>query len=89
VATRSLSTRKVQLSRLVYASIYILTLFPAAEEAEKKDIGVNDDDDALASRFTARLLRFLLKGFLAKDKTVRYRVLQIIAEVICYLGEIK
>jgi condensin complex subunit 3 len=39
---------------IVAFHLFIFTPFPAAEEAETKVIGVNDDDDALASRFTAR-----------------------------------
>lgn len=48
-----------------------------------------DDDDSVASRFTARLLRFLLKGIATKDKNVRYRVLQTLVEMISHLGEIE
>ncbi|KAJ8693485.1 chromosome condensation complex Condensin, subunit G [Pleurotus ostreatus] len=46
------------------------------------------DDDTTASRFTASLLGHLLEGFEAKDKTVRYRVLQIITEMVAHLGEL-
>jgi condensin complex subunit 3 len=49
----------------------------------------DDDEDTPISRFTARLLRFLLKGFLAKDKTVRYRVVHLVAEMVASLGEIE
>ena len=67
-----------------------LILDQAAEEATKKEDDVEvDDDDTTASRFTTRLLRFLLKGCVAKDKAVRYRVLQLIAEMVSYLGEIE
>jgi len=51
--------------------------------------GQQENDDNLASRFTARLLRFLLKGISAKDKNVRYRVLQTLVEMISHLGEIE
>ncbi|KAG6826590.1 hypothetical protein H0H92_015229 [Tricholoma furcatifolium] len=54
-----------------------------AEEAEEED-----DDDSMASRFTVRLLKFFLKGFQAKDKTVRFRVLQAVAEMVSHLGEL-
>ncbi|EPS93226.1 hypothetical protein FOMPIDRAFT_1056181 [Fomitopsis schrenkii] len=56
----------------------------ATENAETKE----DEDETTASRFVARILRFLLSGCLAKDKNVRYRVLQTIAEMIAHLGEI-
>lgn len=49
----------------------------------------DEDNDTTASRFTAKLLNFLLKGFQAKDKVVRYRVISIAAEMISYLGELE
>ena len=49
----------------------------------------NDDDDTTAARFIARLLKFLLKGFVAKDKVVRYRCVHILAEMVAHLGEIE
>ncbi|KAI0073109.1 ARM repeat-containing protein [Panus rudis PR-1116 ss-1] len=59
------------------------------EEAKKKPPpGPDDDDDTVASRFVSRVLRFLFQGSLSKDKVVRFRVLQCIAEIIPYLGEI-
>lgn len=53
------------------------------EEEEEED-----DDDTPTSRFISRLLRFLLKGFGAKDKIARYRAVQISAGVVSHLGEI-
>ena len=47
------------------------------------------DDDTTASRFTAFLLREFLPGFEVKDKNVRYRTLQTVAEMVSHLGEIK
>lgn len=47
-----------------------------------------DDEDTPTSRFISRLLRFLLKGFQAKDKVARYRSVQISAAVVSHLGEI-
>ncbi len=49
----------------------------------------DDDDDTTASRFVSRLLRYILKGFEAKDKNVRYRVVQMVAEMVPYLGELE
>lgn len=62
----------------------------AAEQAKNqpKDDD-DDDDDTPTSRFTTRLLRFLLKGFASKDKTVRYRVVHLVAEMVSSLGEIE
>ena len=53
--------------------------------AEEED----DDDDTTASRFTAKILKWLMSGFMAKDKNVRYRVLQTVAEMVAYLGVIE
>jgi condensin complex subunit 3 len=60
---------------------------PAVEQLVKQE--EDNDEDSTASRFTARLLKFLLKGFLAKDKVVRYRVLHLMAEMVSHLGEIE
>ncbi|KAF8797851.1 hypothetical protein BYT27DRAFT_7123670 [Phlegmacium glaucopus] len=57
----------------------------ALEERDPDD----DDDESYASRFTARLLGFLLKGFEAKDKNVRFRVVQSVTEMISHLGAIE
>ncbi|KAF8636938.1 hypothetical protein AX17_003189 [Amanita inopinata Kibby_2008] len=66
--------------------------FMNEKAAEEKSAVCNPDDDededTTASRFTARLLKFLLKGFLAKEKIVRYRVLCMVAEMVSHLGAI-
>ncbi|PFH49328.1 hypothetical protein AMATHDRAFT_147847 [Amanita thiersii Skay4041] len=60
--------------------------------AEEKNLVENpdedEDEDTTASRFTARLLTFLLKGFVSKEKSVRYRVLSTVAEMVSHLGAI-
>lgn len=50
-----------------------------------------DDNDAETptSRFVSHLLNWLLQGFSAKNKVVRYRCIQIVSEMISYLGEIE
>jgi condensin complex subunit 3 len=59
-------------------------------EFKKEDDGDDDnDDDTTAARFVARLLKFLLKGFVAKDKIVRYRCVHILTEMVAHLGEIE
>ncbi|ESK90249.1 condensin subunit cnd3 [Moniliophthora roreri MCA 2997] len=55
------------------------------EDDEEEDVL---DIDSAISRFTERLVGFLLKGFGAKDKSVRYRVVQICAEIVINLGEL-
>lgn len=65
----------------------------AKEAAVAAGEAVEDDDDVVeetpASRFVARLLKWLLQGLSAKNKNVRYRCVQVIAEVISYLGFIE
>ncbi|PFH49330.1 hypothetical protein AMATHDRAFT_76233 [Amanita thiersii Skay4041] len=62
---------------------------PKSKASNSKSAAPNsDDDDTIATRFTARLLKFLLQGFLAKNKVVRYRALFFVSELISHLGEI-
>ncbi|PCH39141.1 hypothetical protein WOLCODRAFT_110578 [Wolfiporia cocos MD-104 SS10] len=58
-----------------------------ATEQRAKD-GLDDDEDSVFSRFISRVLRYVLGGCVAKDKVVRFRVVQAIAEMIAHLGEI-
>jgi condensin complex subunit 3 len=48
-----------------------------------------DEEDTVVSRFVSRLLKFLFQGFQAKDKSARYRVIQLVAEMVSHLGEIE
>ncbi|KAJ7183125.1 nuclear condensing complex subunit [Mycena filopes] len=64
------------------------TRFTNERAAEEKIDTDSQGDDTTASRFTARLLNFLLKGFQAKDKNVRYRVISVTAEMVANLGEL-
>ncbi|KAG9019330.1 hypothetical protein FRB90_003736, partial [Tulasnella sp. 427] len=57
----------------------------ATEEKGKDDAA--EEDDTTASRFIALLVKHLLRGFQAKDKNVRLRVLQCIAEMMSSVGE--
>jgi condensin complex subunit 3 len=61
----------------------------AAEREVKQEEGVEDEHENTATRFTHRLLKHFLKGFQAKDKNVRYRVVCFVAEVISQLGELE
>jgi len=49
----------------------------------------DEDEDTPTSRFVSRLLNWLLQGFVAKNKVVRYRCIQIVSEMISHLGEIE
>ncbi|KNZ72836.1 Condensin complex subunit 3 [Termitomyces sp. J132] len=64
---------------------YVKFVNEKALEQEDQE-GNDEDDESTASRFTARLLQFFYKGFLAKDKNVRYRSLQSVAEMVNHLG---
>ncbi len=50
---------------------------------------MDEDDDTTTERFLSHLLRFLLDGCVAKDKIVRFRVCQCIADTINYFGSIE
>ncbi|KAH9924026.1 nuclear condensing complex subunit [Fomitopsis serialis] len=45
-------------------------------------------DDTPAARFTFRVLKWLLQGFDAKDKTVRFRSVCLVTEITSHLNEI-
>ncbi|KAF9532366.1 nuclear condensing complex subunit [Crepidotus variabilis] len=58
-------------------------------KADNEDVDeLDDDDDNPSSRFTESLLKWLLEGFEAKNKDIRYRVLQTVAAMISHLGAI-
>ncbi|TDL22782.1 hypothetical protein BD410DRAFT_722164 [Rickenella mellea] len=48
----------------------------------------NSEDETVISRFITRLLKHLMKGFTAKNKNVRFRVVSLTAEIVSYLGEL-
>ncbi|KAI0266182.1 nuclear condensing complex subunit [Gloeopeniophorella convolvens] len=62
----------------------------AKEKVKNEDNADDEDEDEepTATRFTYRLLKHLLKGFEAKDKNVRYRVVHFVAEIVLQLGEL-
>ena len=74
---------------LLNAPLYLIWCSQAAEERAKQAEGEDNDDESTATRFTYRLLKHFLKGFQAKDKNVRYRVVCFVAEVISHLGELE
>ncbi|CAE6456052.1 unnamed protein product [Rhizoctonia solani] len=60
----------------------------AKEGEDNEGDSDEEDDDTPASRFVTYLLKYVLQGFMAKDKNVRYRCVHITAEMISGLGEI-
>ncbi|KAI0360255.1 ARM repeat-containing protein [Trametes cingulata] len=55
---------------------------------ERKKNNLPEDNETTSERFLSHFVRFLLKGCTAKDKVVRFRVIQCIADTISHLGEI-
>lgn len=47
-----------------------------------------DDEDTCEDIFITMLINHLLRGIKAKDKNVRYRVVQILAYLVYYIGEL-
>ncbi len=70
------------------ASLHLNYFLPAQRE-ERQDETVDDDEETTAAHFTRRSLKHFLKGFEARDKNVRYRVVCFVAEVISQLGELE
>ncbi|KAF8424272.1 nuclear condensing complex subunit [Boletus edulis BED1] len=78
-----------QADRIIkFVGAYIHYLDAKARGVKKEDDNVDDDDDTTTTRFVVRLLKFLLKGFVAKDKIVRYRCVHLLTEMVAHLGEI-
>ncbi|KAK7023043.1 nuclear condensing complex subunit [Favolaschia claudopus] len=50
--------------------------------------GSADEDDTVASVFVSTILEWLVQGFVAKNKNVRYETVHLVAEMISFLGEI-
>jgi condensin complex subunit 3 len=47
------------------------------------------DEDTFVSRFVTHLLKWIMQGFLARDKNVRYRSLFLVSEMVLWLGELE
>lgn len=74
-----------QPTELNWSSLVLLV----KEERDKEGENADEDEDTPASRLVAALIKHLLRGFQAKDKNVRYRVLYCVAEMISSIGEIE
>ncbi|KAG8763595.1 hypothetical protein FRC12_008487, partial [Ceratobasidium sp. 428] len=74
--------------KFIGAFVKYITDKAAGQKAENDEEEDSDDDDTPASRFVTYLLKYLLQGFMAKDKNVRYRSVHIAAEMVSGLGEI-
>jgi hypothetical protein len=84
----NLADRSIVLTRTLSSAVELKPSRPS-ERASESEADGNEQDDTFATRFVIRLLKYLCQGFQAKDKVVRFRVIQIISEIISYLGEIE
>ncbi|KAJ7485781.1 nuclear condensing complex subunit [Mycena latifolia] len=79
-----------------FAAQYVRFVNEKEEKAKQKpDIPANsissgnaDDEDTLASVFVSCILEWIIQGFLAKNKIVRFQTVHLVAEMTMYLGEI-
>ena len=69
-----------------FCSLFVSTLFK--DEEKNDEIEEENEEDSPANRVAEYLLRHLLRGLQAKDKNVRYRVVQLIAYLVIFVGEI-
>ncbi|KAI0824958.1 nuclear condensing complex subunit [Trametes gibbosa] len=73
-----------------YLGLHVLNVSPASRPdlQDRKNNNTDEDEDTTSERFLSHLVNFLLNGCTAKDKVVRFRVIQCIADTISHLGEI-
>ncbi|KAJ8516410.1 hypothetical protein ONZ45_g6279 [Pleurotus djamor] len=71
-----------------FSNTFLSMMLRCLESLEERQ-QTKDDTETRAFRFTTKLLRKLLEGFEAKDKNVRYRVLQFVTEMVAHLGELE
>lgn len=57
------------------------------QEEEKPES--EQEEETTTARFVARILGWLLQGFSAKNKNVRFRCLHFVSELISHIGEIE
>ncbi|KAJ7669544.1 nuclear condensing complex subunit [Mycena polygramma] len=51
-------------------------------------VNEKDDEDTIASVFVSSILEWIVQGFVAKNKVVRYQTVHLVAEMILFLGEV-
>ncbi|KAF5389537.1 hypothetical protein D9757_004209 [Collybiopsis confluens] len=86
MVNRSLELKKgVSTDRIVkFVGSYVKLM----NEKIAEDTSKADDEETFASRFVVRLLEWLFQGFGAKNKVVRQRSVQFVAEMMASIGEI-
>ncbi|KAF7325644.1 hypothetical protein MKEN_00414300 [Mycena kentingensis (nom. inval.)] len=62
----------------------------AAENDPTQSISARsvEDEETLASVFVSALLEWIIQGFVAKNKVVRFQTVHLVAEMVMYLGEV-
>lgn len=70
-----------------FCLVFVATLYKD-DEAKRAQDDADIDEDTPTDRFVDYLLRHLLRGLQAKDKHVRYRVVQLLAYLLNNIGEI-
>ncbi|KAF7357433.1 hypothetical protein MSAN_01339300 [Mycena sanguinolenta] len=82
---------------LKFAAQYVRFVNEKAQEERAKRVPANnnsissgsvDDDDTVASVFVSSILEWVIQGFVAKNKIVRYQSVHLVAEMISFLGEV-
>lgn len=73
----------------VNASLTNAIVLEAKAKNASSSTGKDDEEETSTSRFVTRLLGWLLQGFVAKNKNVRYRCIHVVSEMISHLGEIE
>ncbi|EGV64034.1 chromosome condensation complex Condensin, subunit G [Yamadazyma tenuis] len=72
-----------------FCSVFVANLFKIQQDKQDK---LEDDDDSDEDNETTRmanyLLNHLLRGVEAKDRNVRYRIIQLIAYLVNFIGDI-
>ena len=73
----------------VHAIVYRMCEFNPNLETNSNPTPVLDKHDSAETRFIANVLLHLLKGFQAREKTVRLRVVQFVSEIVAHLDELE
>ncbi|KAJ2914546.1 hypothetical protein MD484_g5881, partial [Candolleomyces efflorescens] len=71
-----------------FVGSYVQYLNEKVLQEQEKGGSAEDDSDTTTSRFVARIIGWLLQGFSAKNKNVRFRCLHLVSELISHIGEV-
>ncbi|KAJ7258714.1 nuclear condensing complex subunit [Mycena haematopus] len=78
-----------------FAAQYVRFVNEKAQEDKPEVVPMNSissastrDEDTVASVFVSSILEWVIQGFVAKNKIVRYQTVHLVAEMISFLGEV-